>query len=91
MAHIAGVHGIYYTTLFQLTDIIRTNSHLFAPMIPDVDQWILRIELIRYPRNVVGHMNFPTRTDQKRIDVFYDDVQALAAKLISDGYKLQIP
>ena len=86
-----GVHGIYYTTLSQLTEIIRANSHLFAPVIPDIDQWIVRIELVRYPRNVVGHMNFPTKTDQKRIDVFYEDVRALAAKLVSDGYSFQVP
>lgn len=86
-----GLHRIYYTTLFQLTEIIRANGHLFVPVIPDIDQWILRIELIRFPRNVVGHMNFPTKTDRKRIDVFYDDVEALAAKLINDGHKLLVP
>ena len=86
-----GQHGVYHTTLFQLTDIIRTNGHLLSPAIPDIDQWILRIELVRYPRNVVGHMNYPTKTDQKRIDVFYDDVRALALKLAGDGHVLKAP
>jgi hypothetical protein len=86
-----GVHGIYYITLYQLTEIIRTSSHLLTAAVPDVDQWILRLETVRYPRNIVGHMNFPTKTDQKRIDVLYDDVHALATKLVSDGYGLKIP
>jgi hypothetical protein len=86
-----GKHGVYYTTLSQLTEIIRANSNLFLPVIPDIDRWIVSIELIRYPRNVVGHMNLPTPTDKSRIDVFYDDVRALTDKLAAGGLALKIP
>ena len=86
-----GRHGVYYTFLGDLGEILRANGHLFLPIIPDVDQWIARIEQVRLPRNVVGHMNFPTATDRKRIDVFYSDVKSLAAKLEADGIAMRIP
>jgi hypothetical protein len=76
-----GHHDVYYVDLSDLNNIIRANSHLFAPAIPDIDQWIARIEQSRLPRNVVAHMNWPTDTDSKRIDVLFADLQALAAKL----------
>jgi len=76
-----GSHDIYYVDLADLNEIIRANSHLFLPIIPDVDQWMARIEQIRLPRNVVAHMNWPNATDRKRIDVLYDDVMALSSSL----------
>jgi hypothetical protein len=86
-----GGHGIYYTQLRDLNEILRSNSHLFLPIIPDVDQWIARIEQIRLPRNIVCHMNFPSVIDGKRMDVFYADVRELAAKLLADGLKMMVP
>ena len=35
---------------------MTANSNQFLPVIPDVDQWITRIEGIRLSRNLVGHM-----------------------------------
>jgi hypothetical protein len=86
-----GAHDIYYTTLSDLNEIIRANSHLFLPIITDIDQWVARIEQIRLPRNIVGHMNWPSRTDRQRIDVFYSDLHALANHLVSSGLTLAIP
>lgn len=86
-----GAHHLYYTTLYQLAEILRVNSHILLPAIPDIDQWLVKIETIRLPRNVVGHMNFPTDTDRKRIDVLYEDVKALVDKLAADGIALIIP
>ena len=60
---------------------MRANSNLFLPIIPEIDGWIARIEQLRLPRNVVAHMNFPSRTDQKRIDVFFEDSKVLVANL----------
>jgi len=40
-----------------------------------------RVEQVRLPRNVVAHMNWPSGTDRKRIDVFHDDLQALSSTL----------
>jgi len=86
-----GKHELYYAFLSDLNNIIATNSHLFTPSIPDIDQWIARIEQVRLPRNIVGHMNWLTVTDRKRIDVFYDDIQHLLTGLKSSGVGLHIP
>lgn len=76
-----GKHDIYYTTLWQLNEIVRANGNLFIPVIPDIDQWIARIEQIRLPRNVVGHMNWLAVTDRKRVDIVHSDLRALIESL----------
>src|SRR5919106_2064986 len=76
-----GRHEVYYTQLGDLNKILRANSHLFLPIIPNIDQWIARIEQIRLPRNVVAHMNWPNANDRRRIDVFRTDVDALVTHL----------
>ena len=86
-----GSHDIYYTHLRDLTEIIRANSHLFRPAIREVDQWIARIEQLRLPRNIVGHMNYPTRVDRKRVDVIHADTKALIRQLETTGLALLIP
>ncbi len=88
---VPGNHDIYYTHLSDLSEIMRANSHLFIPIMKDVDQWIARIEQVRLPRNIVGHMNWPTATDRNRINVLYDDVQALATHLAGSGLTMIIP
>src|SRR5258708_16796458 len=60
-----GKHEVYYVYLSDLTKIMTTNSAQFVPHIPDVDQWTARLEQIRLPRNIVGHMNWPTKIDRK--------------------------
>lgn len=86
-----GKHELYYAYLSDLNKVITANSHLFKPLIPDIDQWIARIEQVRMPRNIVGHMNWLTVTDRKRIDVFYDDIQSLIKGLQNGGLALSIP
>ena len=86
-----GKHDIYFTTLSQLNEIIRANSHLMQALIPDIDQWILKVEQIRLPRNVVGHMNFPITHDRQRIDVLYADCRALVTHLQQQNILLKIP
>jgi hypothetical protein len=85
-----GIHDIYYIDLLDLNEIIRANSHLFLPVVPDIDQWVAKIEQIRLPRNVVAHMNWPSDTDRKRIDVLYEDVLALV-KTLSGTLSFLIP
>jgi hypothetical protein len=63
---------------------------LFDPVIPNLDKWILGIEELRLPRNVMAHMNFPSRTDIKPIDVFYEDCSNLLG-LIQTKLTLNIP
>lgn len=86
-----GKHHIYYTFLPDLNKIIVAHSHLFKPVIHDIDQWVAKIEQIRLPRNVVGHMNWPSATDRQRIDVFYADIQQLMNQLAGSGLNLTIP
>lgn len=86
-----GPHGLYYLFMSDLAEIIRANGHLFRPLVPDVDLWLLKIEDVRLPRNVVCHMNFPTKIDQQRIGVFYNDVRGLASQLASGGLALRVP
>jgi len=77
-----GNHGIYYLGLVDLNEIIRPNSHLFRPVIPDIDQWMAKLEQVKLPRNVVAHMNWPNPTDRMRIDVLYRDIHELARTLV---------
>ncbi len=86
-----GKHDIYYTFLSDLNEIIRANANLFRPIIPDIDNWIAKIETVRLPRNIVGHMNWLTTTDRKRIDVFYDDLQQLVKQLATNMFSFVIP
>lgn len=86
-----GKHDVYYTFLSDLSKIMTANSHLFLPVIPDIHQWIARIEQIRLPRNIVGHMNWPHKTDRQRIDVFYSDLNQLLHRLAASGPGLSIP
>jgi len=86
-----GAHEVYYITLWQLNEVVRANRNLFVPLIPDVDQWIARIEQIRLPRNIIGHMNWLNLTDRKRIDLVHSDLQALVAKLLQTGQALTAP
>ncbi len=87
-----GKHELYYVYLSDLTKILTNHSALFVPHIPDIDQWIARLEQIRLPRNIVGHMNWLTATDRSRIDVCHADIQELVAKLAGDPLlKLTIP
>jgi hypothetical protein len=85
-----GAHEIYYIDLSDLNEIIRANSNLFQPVVTDVDAWIARIEQLRLPRNVVAHMNWPSTTDRKRIQVFHADVKALVDS-VSSRVTISIP
>lgn len=86
-----GSHDIYYAYLSDLGKIISANSHLFEPIIPGIDTWVARIEQIRLPRNIVGHMNWPSKSDRKQIDGFYSDFCFLVKKLKGSGFTLIIP
>lgn len=66
-----GNHLIYFIYLKDLNEIARSNSGLFIPLIPDIDNLVFKIEDIRLPRNVVAHMNFPNSTDRQQIDDLY--------------------
>lgn len=86
-----GAHGLYYLFLSDLAEILRANHDLVLQLVPDVDQWLAKIEDVRLPRNVVCHMNFPTKTDLQRIDVFYNDVRQLVRQLAAGGLAIKVP
>ncbi len=76
-----GNHGIYYVDIKDLVEIMRNTQGLLSPVIGDVDGWMTKIEGIRMPRNVVAHMNFPTRDDQRQINSLYKEVIDLLKNL----------
>lgn len=80
-----GEHGLYYMDLTDLVEILRVNAHLFEPVIPEIDLLLVQIELVREPRNVVCHMNWPTRADSARFEVLLNDVEAHVGRLIRTG------
>jgi len=87
-----GSHEIYYTDLFELLEIARANAHLLAPVVVDINQWIVKVDSIRLPRNVVAHMNFPNAQDRRRIDTILSDLEALIAHLQTNSViTFQIP
>jgi hypothetical protein len=87
-----GKHEVYYIYLSDLTKILTSNSTQFQPHIPDIAQWTARLEQIRLPRNIVGHMNWLTAVDRGRIDVCYADIHQLVTKLAQNPHlSLTIP
>lgn len=60
-------------------------------MVPDIDEWILKIADVRIPRNLVGHMNFPNHPDRQRIDTVYSDFETLVARIENSGIAMKIP
>ncbi len=86
-----GRHDIYLVFLSDLNQIIRIHSHQFRPLIPDIDRWIARLEGIRLPRNLVGHMNFPNYYDRGRIHDAYQRLPVLLSRLRDRGIPLLIP
>ncbi|HKW61442.1 MAG TPA: hypothetical protein VJN89_02760 [Candidatus Acidoferrum sp.] len=87
----AGSHDIYYVFLPDISNIMRANSHLLAPVIPAISTWIKRIDDIRIPRNLVGHMNFPNLPDRQMIDALHRDMGSLIGQVQSHGLPVNIP
>ncbi len=72
-----GSHDIYYADLRDLNEILRANSNLFIPVIPELDKWLISLEELRLHRNVIAHMNFPSKKEFKTIDTLYYDCKKL--------------
>jgi hypothetical protein len=86
-----GRHDIYLVFLSDLNQIIRIQSNQFRTLIPDLDRWIVRLEGIRLPRNLVGHMNFPNYYDQQRINKTHDRLSELLGRLRKKNIPIVIP
>jgi len=86
-----GIHDIHLVYLTDLTEIIRANSHLFTPIVPTTNLWISRLEAMRIPRNLVGHMNFPNAYDRVAINNAYTQLPALLNDLRACPIQISIP
>jgi hypothetical protein len=86
-----GKHDIYLVFLSDLNQIIRIQSNQLRYVIPDVDRWIARLEGIRLPRNLVGHMNFPNYYDRQRISKTHDRLPELLGHLRKRNIPIVIP
>jgi hypothetical protein len=86
-----GRHDIYLIDLFDLIEILRVNSHLFLPIIPETNQWLTALESVRLSRNLVGHMNFPNAFDRTLIDNTYQQLPTLIARLTTANVPVAIP
>jgi len=76
-----GSHDIYYLYLSDLTKILTATRHLVGVVIKDIDSWVVKLESVRIPRNLVGHMNFPNAADRDRIDTLYIELGELMKRL----------
>jgi hypothetical protein len=86
-----GIHDIHLVFLSDLTEIIRANSHLISRVVPTTNQWIVTLEGIRLPRNLVGHMNFPNTYDRNAIDATYAQLPTLLGHLAAHPIPIIIP
>lgn len=86
-----GEHDIYLLNLFELTEILRINSHQFVPIIPETDQWLAALETMRTSRNLVGHMNFPNAYDRSLIDTTFKQLPAILSRLKDNNVPIAIP
>jgi hypothetical protein len=86
-----GASDIHLVFLSDLTEILRSNSNLFLPVVPDTNQWISTLEAIRVPRNLVGHMNFPNAFDKNAIDSAYSQLPTLLAHLTTRSVPVLVP
>ncbi len=85
-----GSHDIYYAGLRDMNEILRANANLFYPVIPEMDEWLVAVEELRLNRNVVAHMNFPSRKEMKQIDKLYEDCRKLIEQ-IKTRVDLKVP
>jgi len=85
-----GQHSIYYIGLGDLNEIARATAEKLRVVVPNIDDFITRVEMVRLPRNVVAHMNFLKAADRNRVDIIYEDFKALT-KMVQQNIVLQIP
>ena len=88
-----GKHPIYFVDIKDLGTIIRENFSLFVDVFGDksYNKLVVEIENIIIPRNIVAHMNFPTKTDTKRIDTFFQDINVYLDFLEDKEIEVRIP
>ena len=86
-----GRHGLYFIGLGDLNEIVRANANLIQPIVPDIQDWIVRIEQLRLPRNYVAHMNHPSNAALELIDALYRDAGHLLGWLVKNNITALVP
>lgn len=86
-----GEHDIYFVSWSDLVKIMTFNSNLFMPVIPNIDEWVLRFESLRISRNLVAHMNWPNQHDMSLIEETYIVSKSLLRTIGTSGIEFQIP
>lgn len=87
-----GNHDIYCTYLSGLEKILFDNKGFFQPLVPKIDNIIIRLNGIRVPRNLTGHMNILNANDRRSITSFYKLSRTTIKKLASTpNFQLQYP
>lgn len=88
-----GKHPIYFVDMKDLGQIIRENYVLFSDVIgyKNYNKLLVEIESIIIPRNIVAHMNYPTKTDMNRIDTLSQDIYVYLDFIIEKDIELKIP
>jgi hypothetical protein len=72
-----GRHDVYFLYLPDLAKIMLVTANLIENVISDVDDWVVKIESIQTPRNLVGHMNFPNESDREKINKVHGELKVL--------------
>lgn len=68
-----GQHEIFYSDFKDLRKIIQKNWKDFKDLFPS-QPWITqKLVELEHPRNVMAHHNPVSRTDLKRIELYFDD------------------
>ncbi len=90
---VPGNHPIYFVDIKDFSSIIRENSNLFIDVLGEksYNKILVEIENIIIPRNIVAHMNFPTKTDRHRIDTFAQDINVYLEFLNKKDIEIKIP
>lgn len=86
-----GGHAIYYLLLYEVNAILSKYRSDFLPIIPNIDDWIVRLEQISFSRNVVAHMNWPNQDDLELIDEIYNESLQGLEDLRTSGAPVLIP
>jgi hypothetical protein len=86
-----GNHELYYLFLADLAVILRSQRARFDPHIRDVDRWLLRLESVNLPRNLIGHMNVPNSYDRSRVTQAFQALPKLLMQLRGANIPFLVP
>ena len=86
-----GQHDIYCIFLTDIIRITRRQANNLRQVIPDIDRWVILLEKIRTPRNLVGHMNWIHANDRKLIRQAYFRSKNLMPQISAANIAILVP